>query len=564
MKLSLACLAVAAAAPLAAAAPSSTGQLSFANALNPATSGFSSWLSSSIQHALSPILGSSDDATWATHNHDSDKTIYDVIAERREFRQLFKAVNYSSDSTKALLKGSTPLTIFAPVNQKHHHHGGDDHDELALAAQGPHIKGGLSQGLVSWNMVNRKIEKFEDSMTTSDDDDDEKERKRKALAAFIDAVLAYHLVLSDEPLTANELIQNSTVSSRLSIEGKAADTIGHLNDGLPLRIRVGKSLIPRPGVYLNFYSRIIKADVKVSNGILHVVDYPLFQFPSILAGLFATQPEFSTLTTGLLKTMSAGYFALPPPHHPRGGHEGDDDGSKQDSGEHHHDHEGEDRSHPHYHHHGFSNRKGTIGSTLFAPSNAAWDKLPWGFRAYLFSPWGEELLGKVLMLHSLPDDIFYADSVHHITNQTHGHGVQGEVEYIDDFSDLTHIFDKGDNIPKHAEKTKYVFDSVLPKLKGNDTDPVPKPDQEREKVYVNVYRYHLLPGGRGPLQTRVTAQGVPVLFQDVVNLNGATHVINDFIKPAEHPHHGVWAEVARQAEAFGYGSVDLVEEMGKW
>lgn len=178
-----------------------------------------------------------------------------------------------------------------------------------------------------------------------------------------------------------------------------------------------------------------------------------------------------------------------------------------------------------------------------------------------FHQWGEKLLGKILMLHSLPSDIFYADFVHHV------HGGRKPPSH------------KEPVVVNDSNKTSYTFDSVLPKINGTDG--------EFETIDVDVYRYHLLPGGHGPLQTRVVVQGVPVIFQDVPNNNGAIHVsytvrwsshnaflsltplflafdttqvIDKFIKPKGHPGHGLWAEVAREAAATGFGTVDLEAE----
>ncbi|PWN24263.1 hypothetical protein BCV69DRAFT_280153 [Microstroma glucosiphilum] len=549
----LTCIALAGAA---AAAPSSTSDLTFTS-----TNSLTSWLSSSIQTVLAPIFGGVTKevsvATSLASYEASDKSIYDVITTNEHFTKLAKAVNYSSDSTKDLLKGKTgvPLTIFAPVNWEDPHHEG----QLMASLEGPH-SAALMQATNSWAVVSKHIDDYETAVASLSSSDDDKERRRRRLAYFIDAVLAYHLVDADkETISSTQLAQNSTVGTKLSIDGKIAEYIGKLNDGLPLRIRVGKSLLPKPGVYLNFYSRVVYPDAKLSNGVLHAVSYPLAQFPSILQGLYWSEPQFSTLTTAFLKTGSEGYLALPVAKRPS--HKTNDDD------EHHHHHNQSLR-------YGLSDPKGTTASTLFAPSNAAWDRLPWGFRAFLFSPGkGADLLGKVLMLHSIPNDVFYADSVHHVTKHETPTEVKGETFTIDADSAyklLSGGDDDGDDKPPHGSSnvTRYVFDSVLPKIHSGKNHTTPPPDKARkfEKVYVDVYRYYLLPGSKGPLQTRVTVQGVAVLIQDVVNLNGATHLITRFIKPEGHPHKGIWAEIAEEAEKAGFGAVDLVEEarLNRW
>lgn len=552
------CLAMATAV---SSAPSNNhhDQLSFTPASIAPTASISSWLSNGIASLLEPLTGAFDSAKAVQSGKanlapasDEDKSIYDIITEHAEFSKLAKAVNYSSDSTKELLKGKTgvKLTLFAPVNW-HDHGDDDDDDDHFIASQTP-SRASLAHGKSSWTMIERKIDELHAS---DDDDDDDRERKRRRLAHFIDGVLAYHLVDSEHPLVALDVVENSTLATKLSITGKAAEYLGPLNDGLPLRIRVGKSLIPKPGVYLNFYSRVIYPDIKLSNGILHAVQYPLFQFPSILQGLYAAQPEFSTLTTGFLKTEAEGYFALPPVHKH---HDDDGDDSAKTA-----DHRDDDHRGRKPRHISFSDHKGSPASTLFAPSNLAWDALPWAFRAYLFSPFGEDLLGKVLMLHSIPQDLVYADSVHHVK----GHNKPHEPETIsyDITPTVIHrmaaMLDGDEKPSGRVNVTKYTFNSVLPKLKDGEDLPPPDKAKEFETVDVEVWRYRLL-GNRGPLQTRLRVQGKAVAVHDIVNLNGATHLINHFIKPkGHHEHRGIWHQVAREASLLGFGHVDMAAEI---
>lgn len=547
-------LLLAAATPLASGAPNQWTIDTTAFAALPPSSGLTTQIASSITSWLSPLWKGNPTTSDLTSGDHSEYSIYDVITTNEHFTQLAKAVNYSSDATKDLLKGKTgaKLTIFAPVNvpRKHHH----DEDAASLhAASGSHSASSLMQSTSSWTLLQEHISEYEAAaFDVLNSDDDDKERRRKRLAHFIDAVLRYHLVDAHEPVFARALADNSTVGTQLAIRGKGAQYVGNLNDGLPLRVRVGKSLLPRPGVYLNFYSRVIYPDVKLSNGILHAVQYPLFQFPSILQGLFSAQPEFSTLTTAALKLGVEGYLALPQPKH-HGGH---------DEKEH------DDHGHHQEHHHpsrGLTDAKGTEGSTLFAPSNVAWDRLPWGFRAYLFSPWGASLLGKIIMLHSIPNDIVYADSVHHVSRHGHHEDAMGTTVTYDEPSLISKLWGQGgDHPPPHssANVTRYTFDSVLPKLPEDGDGKVPPPDEatEFEQVDVEVWRYYILPGNKGPRQTAIKVQGNWVAIPDVVNVNGATHLLNSFIKPKEHPHKGLWAEVAQEAERFGFGSVDLLEE----
>ncbi|CAO1634879.1 unnamed protein product [Parajaminaea phylloscopi] len=558
---SLAILATAAsAAPSYVQSHQPLGQLAFTAVASPAAS-LSSWISASVGSIWQPLIdhfgGGLDTASSLevklARATEEGKSIYDVITEYEEFSQLAKAVSHASESTKDLLKGKTgaKLTLFAPVNWHKHDDRDDDDDALVseYPAEQSASKASLSQGKASWALVEEGIRALEENHGNDDDDD---ERKRRHLAHLVDAVLAYHLVGAEEPLLAADIIQNSTIATKFSVPAEAAKIIGPLNDGLPLRIRITKLLLPKPGVYLNFYSPVVYKDVKLSNGILHAVKYPLFQFPSILAGLYSAQPEFSTLTTAFLKTDAAGYLALPVPKHRKGTEQDDQHAS------HHDDHRAS-----------FSDPKGTPASTLFAPSNLAWDALPWAFRAYLFSPWGRDLLGKILMLHSIPRDIIYADSVHHVKHHNKpSEFVTATISSNDQsWTGLAGLFEGSARPYGDVNVTKYTFDSVLPKLK--EGEPLPPPDRatEFEQVDVEVFRCHVLPGGKGPLLTKLRVQNeVPVIVSDIVNLNGASHLINHFIKPKGHPHKGIWADLASEVKARGFGEVDLAAEFraNKW
>jgi len=103
------------------------------------------------------------------------------------------------------------------------------------------------------------------------------------IAHIIDAVLSYHIVDSQQLLDYNEISRNSSIATKLNLgqyqhKKLALESLStvheadfpNLNDGQAWRVRVGKSLLPRPAVYLNFYSRVVSADhvVKVSRSLL--------------------------------------------------------------------------------------------------------------------------------------------------------------------------------------------------------------------------------------------------------------------------------------------------------
>ena len=225
--------------------------------------------------------------------------------------ELKHVLNYSSDATKDLLANSSSLTLFAPVNQhiEHHdHHHGGHGDNM--------VGNTLSSGTEdTWLTLQSHIQAFETDSAYSmlgkgddkDDEDDDKrrERRRKILTHIIDAVIRYHLVDSSESLTGRQLADNSSVATKLHVSWKK------LNDAQPWRVKISQQLLPFPSIKLNYYSTVIKADVKAKNGLIHAVKYPLLPPPSLLQMLYFASPELSGTAAGLLKTGGHGYLALP-------------------------------------------------------------------------------------------------------------------------------------------------------------------------------------------------------------------------------------------------------------
>lgn len=474
-------------ASTAHAAPSlGTDQLSLStgSGLDTLTLGLSTKLSSAFVRLLHSASGDAGAQT-------EDKTIWEVITTSDEFSQLAHILNYSSDATKDVLKHSKHLTLFAPLNW-HHHRDSDDAEAYADLSFGP-------ASIQTFTQIERQIDEYEREYAMNDKDKDgDKEKKRELIRHLIDAHAMYHLVRSDVELDAKTIADNSSVATWLNT-GKAHAN----NDGTDWRVRTGKSLLPLPAVYLNFYSRVVKPDMRAENGLIHAIKYPLIIPPDVLQSLFFGQTTFSTTTSALQKVHAEKYLSYRPYAHHHNHHHQKAGGLKEGH-----------------------NVTGVAAETVFVPTNLAWSRLPWAFRAYLFSPWGYHLLQKVLMLHSLPHDVVYADFVHHIS---HSHKSMVTV--------------KGG-----ANKTSYTFDTVLPAIDGS---------KGQETVDVDVYRYHLLPGGRGPLQTRMVVQNVSVILQDIPASNGVFHAIDKFIKPKGHPDKGIWAEVAHEASIAGFGSVDL-------
>lgn len=222
----------------------------------------------------------------------SDKSIYELITSEPEFAQLAHVLNYSSDSTKELLKSKDKdLTFFAPLNWHHHRdHEGEDQSFGEL----PREVG--VQGWAAFESAIDQVEAFEG-------DDDEHKHRHEVIRHLIDAAALYHVVRSDRSMKSSELADNSTVATQLNT-GKAHP----YNDGTDWRVRVGKSLLPIPAVYLNVYSRVVKPDIETSNGVVHGIKYPLLPPADVLQNLFFASDSLSTFTSALQKVGAAKYY----------------------------------------------------------------------------------------------------------------------------------------------------------------------------------------------------------------------------------------------------------------
>lgn len=492
----------------------------------------------------------------------SSKSIWEVIQTDEHLGDLKRVLKYSGSATRELLDDKEKKLTFlgrlviniaevsnqisAPVNWHHHgqERGYEDVVQFSMA---------------QWNVIDHQIRFFEKSESVSILDDD-RERKRKVLASIIDAHIKYHIVGADRPLRAWEISQNSSVATTLTIgNGKARKVLGNLLDGQAFRLRVGKSLLPKPSAYFNFYSRLVFPDVQASGSLIHAISFPLIIPPSTLQTLFFSEPYFGGLTSALQKVQVAKYLSYP--FNRSAIHErGENDvvsiptelfmeqpsliQARTSNG-------GEYHSPKHAH--------GLTGVTVFAPANLAWARIPSALRLYLFSPFGKNLLQKVLGLHSLPYTIFYADFVHEGNSEK----PRLQNHYSDSASNLLSTgnwpfsIDANDPAPLGSVNvSRYTFTTACPKLHHNRTEGYYFSQGDFETIDVEVYRYYILPGNKGPLQTRVSVQGIPVVLQDIPAGNGALHQIERLIMPKGHPHRGTWADVAKQAHIHGFGDVD--------
>ncbi|POR33154.1 Stabilin-2 [Tolypocladium paradoxum] len=169
--------------------------------------------------------------------------------------------------------------------------------------------------------------------------------------AFVEAVLKYHIGLGEYP--ARRILSTHTIPTALNEK---------LLDGEPQRLRTSIGL---GGVSVNFYSKVVAANIEAANGVVHGVNNILVPPPMAgrLISLFPSQ--FSTLLLAYEKTDFVKYI-----HNVK-----------------------------------------LVGSTVFAPSNDAFKRLGLKANAFLFNTKaGRKYLTALLKYHVSPNATLYSDA----------------------------------------------------------------------------------------------------------------------------------------------------------
>ncbi|KAH6886318.1 FAS1 domain-containing protein [Thelonectria olida] len=184
--------------------------------------------------------------------------------------------------------------------------------------------------------------------------DDIPEDHKKPSDEFIKNAIKYHIGLGWYP--AGRILTTHTIPTAYKEE--------FLGDQ-PQRLRTSVSL---SGVSVNVYSKVIAADFEAKNGVIHAVNHILVP-PTLIGREISFFPaEFSTLLLAYEKTDFVKYV------------------------------------------HGLH----FVGSTVFAPSNRAWEKLGPAANAYLFNTEeGKKHLTALLKYQIVPNTTVYSDEIYY-------------------------------------------------------------------------------------------------------------------------------------------------------
>jgi len=404
-------------------------------------------------------------------NGNEELTIWQQLkADPHSFSRLTKLIEFEGKAIKYLDDKDLQITFFAPNNDAlepphdHHHHNHDHHDLwVANLIENPSLTT-LSSLLDA-----------EPNLTGDDDDDEDKQRRKEVFRYIAGKVLQYHGL--PKAYTAKELAENVTFATALKADDGSYG-------GLHRRIRIDKQLIP-PALKINFYAKVLTSDGKARNGIVHTLDHPLLPPPSIFTTAYLFPDFYSTATTAIQGTHGRHYldwqytsnFSHPP---------------KKDG----------------------SDFKGTGLATFFLPDNKAFLELPLKLKFFLFSPFGENALKKVLAYHYLPNTLLLSEFLYVAKEKKESWDLVDEIAQMEEF--------------KSTEDNGFHKEIIIAPALPNSTLKI---EIDKTKVFPI----------DGAVKTTIKVNGQYVTVIDVPAANGAFHVISKILVPPHkhHDHHGV-------------------------
>ncbi|KAJ7043334.1 hypothetical protein C8F04DRAFT_992847 [Mycena alexandri] len=262
------------------------------------------------------------------------RSIYQILANDPEFSNISWSIRASDEVTALLNSSSSNLTFFATPDWALQPCDRDPEDDEAPECR--HVQ----------TIFSELAALMDDSSETED-----------ALQEMVTSILKYNIL----PAPVDVLAQgNSTYSTLLTL----------LETERPQRIRVAPhSAHKRRKTTINAFTHIVWANIKASNGVIHVIDRTLALPVSIVGSLARAPVLFSTLSAALKQS-------------------------------------------------GVSNSlEGNKTATLFAPTNRAFKRLPKGLQQFLFSPEGAVALQKLLEFHVVPDIVLHSDYIYNASSK---------------------------------------------------------------------------------------------------------------------------------------------------
>jgi len=386
---------------------------------------------------------------------DESKSIYEILKADERFSYVTKAIKFT-ETEDFFGNSDASLTFFAPPNEAFPGH----HDEDELHE--------FTTGHVPLSYIMSQVDELEKD--GDDKDKPDKEKRRKILKAIATSILAYHTIPHE--ISSVKLAENTTVATNLTLP------FG-LNGGQPLRIKTQNGGF-RPTLRLNLFTVVTGPDVAASNGVIHVIGFPLFPPPPAFGELFWGAQAFSTFTSAiqrvyLLDELDIRYIP---------GKDKDDHGKFE----------------------------GAKAVTVFAPTNKAFKELPGKLKLFLFSPLGGRVLRKILQYHIVPNFILHSDYAYNATSSSVATVHPPHPEPIFEIKKKVPTLFSNHTLDIHITK----FNFTLP-------FPGPRPTPPR-------------------IVTNLEVNGNKVPLADFPALNGVVHVINKVLLPAPphdkqpHPH----------------------------
>ncbi|KAH7927713.1 FAS1 domain-containing protein [Leucogyrophana mollusca] len=425
-----------------------------------------------------------------------ERTIYQVLKEDESFSRLVKAIDLSDRVVSLLDDADAGITFFAVPNSGLPHPRPPGHEDLRPGRGDdrdiPHNLGDLVL----------QVEQLDHVI-----DDDDKEHRKQALARIIRGILAYHIL--PEKLESAQLVENNTYATNLTLKDGSLDYE-------PLRISVQSTTVP-PRLRLNQIVEVTKRDIEATNGVIHAISLPLLPPPSIFQEAFLI-PEVFSYTSALQRVGLTGAVDRR--------HVSGEDGKK-------------------------GSFQGATATTFFAPTSGAFERLPRKLRLFLFSPFGENALRKILEYHIVPQFVLHTDYYHDARPSDSAiltsldewslAELQASMPDPNTISGSETGYEKRPRPP--LPDPVYAYNVTLPTLL-----------QDRS-LHVEISRYKSKLPVPGPPRyfTTFRVNGEEVGPFDVPARNGALHVITKLLDPRGHRHRGGHDDYKHHKHRDGHG-----------